>query len=94
MGAHYKPMYDNEKMHSAIRTLHDFLEPRGISMAGASLRWLYYHSVLGEMDGIVLGATKTAQIERNVAEIRKGRLEDSIVDAFERTWDQVRQVAP
>lgn len=56
MGAHYRPMYDKAPMHAAIRSLYyDTLEPRQISLPGASLRWLYYHSDLEEEDGIILG---------------------------------------
>ena len=63
-------------------------------MAGASLRWLYYHSALGDDDGITLGATKVEQIEVNVEEIRKGRLEGDVIEAFEKAWEAVRGVAP
>lgn len=94
MGAHYRPMYDNATMHTAIKKLYNFLEPRGVSMAGASLRWLYYHSALCENDAIIIGATKIEQFERNMAEISKGPLEDGVVDAFEKAWEAAREVAP
>lgn len=94
MGAHYKPMYDKSNMHSAIRELHAFLEPRGISVAEASLRWIFYHSALGKQDSVILGATKVAQIERNVGCIEKGPLAEEEVVMFEKTWDKVEDVAP
>jgi len=94
IGAHYKQMFDKATMHVAIQHLNAFLQPRGISIAGASLRWLFYHSALGEHDGVILGASKTAQIECNVAEIGKGPLEDSVVEAFEKTWEAVGEAAP
>ena len=63
-------------------------------MAGASLRWLFYHSALDENDAIILGATRTKQIETNMAEIQKGPLDDAVVEAFEKAWKTVRDVAP
>ena len=90
MGAHFKQMYDSPPMHTAIQSLHAFLLPRGISLPGASLRWLYHHSALRADDGIILGATKMAQVESNVAEIEKGPLSEEVVGEFERLWDVVR----
>lgn len=94
IGDLYRPLYDKPQMHTAIRDLHAFLQPRGVSMVGASLRWLKYHSALGEDDGIILGATKIEQIDDNMAEIAKGPLEASVVDAFEKAWEAVSEVAP
>ena len=94
MGGHYRPMYDKAAMHAAVRDLDAVLQPRSISMPEAALRWLCYHSELGGNDGVVLGATRTEQIEKNVAAARKGPLEDSVVDAFEKTWEAVREPAP
>ncbi|KAL9597714.1 MAG: hypothetical protein Q9219_004971 [cf. Caloplaca sp. 3 TL-2023] len=94
MGGRYRPMYDKAAMHTAIEKLYGLLEPLGVSLAGASLRWLYYHSALGEKDGIILGATKIEQVKQNVAEITKGPLENKLVDAFEQAWKTVSEVAP
>lgn len=95
MGEHYRPMYDKDAMHSAIKELHTVLQPRDmLSMAGASLRWLCYHSALGKEDGVILGATKIEQLESNIMEILKGPLDESVADAFENLWTAVRHVAP
>ncbi|KAL8917304.1 MAG: hypothetical protein Q9208_008025 [Pyrenodesmia sp. 3 TL-2023] len=88
MGAHYRPMYDKPAMHTAIRKLHAFLEPRGIAMAEAALRWVFHHSALGPQDAIILGATNRLQIEYNTSEIQKGPLPAEIVDMFDEAWDE------
>ncbi|KAL9017240.1 MAG: hypothetical protein Q9185_005405 [Variospora sp. 1 TL-2023] len=89
MSPFYKPMYDKPAMHAAIRELHAFLEPRGVTMAEASLRWVFHHSALGPDDALILGVTKLAHIESNMSQIRKGPLTEEIVDMFDKTWDKV-----
>ncbi|KAL8966112.1 MAG: hypothetical protein Q9197_006170 [Variospora fuerteventurae] len=88
MSPFYKPMYDKPAMHAAIRELHAFLEPRGVTMAEASLRWVFHHSALGPDDALILGASKLAHIESNTSQIRKGPLTEEIVDMFDKTWDK------
>ncbi len=94
MGAHYKPMYDKPAMHAAVRELHAFLQPRGLGIAEAALRWLVHHSQLGEGDALVLGATGKEQVERNVGWIARGELEGDVVGMFERVWEGVGGCAP
>ena len=94
IGEHYKKMFDKEKINSAIKDLHAFLQDRGISLPEASLRWLHHHSALGTDDGLILGATKIAQLENNVTDIEKGPLAEEVVDMFEKTWERVKDVAP
>ncbi|KAL8648175.1 MAG: hypothetical protein Q9210_005140 [Variospora velana] len=88
IGAFYRPMYDKPAMHAAIQELHAFLEPRGVTMAEAALRWLFHHSALGPDDALILGATKLAQIESNMSQIKKGPLTEETVEMFDKTWDK------
>ena len=78
-------MYDKQVMNLAIKDLHAFLQQRDISLAEASLRWLYHHSALETEDGLILGATKAAE---------KGPLPGEVVKMFEKTWDAVKEAAP
>ncbi|KAL8761592.1 MAG: hypothetical protein Q9184_002300 [Pyrenodesmia sp. 2 TL-2023] len=94
MGAHYRPMYDKPAMHTGIQKLHAFLQPRGLTMAEAALRWVFHHSALGPQDAVILGATRTAQIEHNVSQIQKGPLSEEIVNMFDETWNEVKDCAP
>ncbi|KAL9011348.1 MAG: hypothetical protein Q9173_003799 [Seirophora scorigena] len=94
IGRHYRPMYDKPALHAAIRELHAFLQPRGMTMVEAALRWVFHHSSLGPQDAVILGATKRVQIERNVSQIQKGPLAEEIVEMFDKTWDRVRESAP
>ena len=52
----------------------------------AALRWIFYHSALGENDGVILGASKISQIQDNLESIRKGPLEPGLVEVFDEVW--------
>ena len=93
-GAFYKRMYDKPVMHEAIRKLRKACDSHGISLTDAALRWLCYHSVLGDADGIILGASKEAQIKHNVEGILQGPLPDEVRALFENTWKDVEAEAP
>ncbi|KAI4158796.1 MAG: hypothetical protein LQ342_007143 [Letrouitia transgressa] len=94
MGASYRPMYDKQAMHTAVKELYSGLQTHGIELAEASLRWVYYHSALQEGDGIILGASDIAQIEENMRWISRGRLEKNVVTMFEEIWEKVKDIAP
>lgn len=76
-------MYDKPEMHAAMTDLLDTIGPLQISGSGACLRWLYYHSVLQEVDGVILGASKLPQIEQNIQDIEKGPLPAEVVQKIE-----------
>ena len=94
MGTHYKPMYDRPVIRFAITEMLTFLNPRGISLTEASIRWISHHSGLGMEDVLILEATKTGQLEENVKEIEKGPLAEDVVELSEKTWEKVEEVAP
>jgi len=57
-------LYDNKPLHKAQQKLVESTKELGISPIEAALRWVMYHSVLKEGDGVILGASKEAQIVR------------------------------
>lgn len=59
-------------------------QSNNVTLAEVSLRWLAYHSKLGEEDAIILGATKTSQLEANVRDIEQGPLSDELLEAVEK----------
>ncbi|KAI0182687.1 putative aldo/keto reductase [Xylaria flabelliformis] len=79
-GAHFTEMYDHPEFHEAIRSLLKVVEPLGIKPTEAALRWIAYHSVLNEADGIILGASKPDQLLANMEDIHKGPLPQVVVD--------------
>lgn len=58
------------------------------------MRWLVFHSKLGEGDGVIIGGSRVGQIEGNLLDVRKGRLEEGVVGMVEEVWGRVRGEAP
>lgn len=84
-------MYDKPDMHATMTDLLDTIEPLQISGSEACLRWLYYHSILGENDGVILGASKVPQIVQNVGDVSKGPLPVEVVQNIDRLWERIRE---
>ncbi|RYC57391.1 hypothetical protein CHU98_g8812 [Xylaria longipes] len=91
-GAHFTRMYDHPEFHEAIRDLLKIIEPLDIKPIEAALRWVAYHSILGEKDGIILGATKPEQLLANMEDIRKGPLPQVVVDEIEEIGRKVDEM--
>ena len=90
MGAWHRDLYDKAVMHDAVKNLQKGIEPLGLTLPEVSLRWLAYHSALGQNDGIIFGASKTAQLESNLKDLAKGPLEQEVVEMMEETWVAVK----
>lgn len=58
------------------------------------MRWLMYHSKLGEGDGVIVGGSRIEQIEGNLVEVRKGKLEEGVVGMVEKVLEMVKGEAP
>lgn len=79
----YNGWYDKPALHEAIKALRALSEGRAIGMDELSLRWLVFHSALREGDAIIAGASRVEQLERNLAQIRKGPLDEGVVGELE-----------
>ena len=75
---------------SALQSLFTDLAPYNVTPAEAALRWLVYHSELGEGDGVILGVSKLGQVEESVRDIRKGKLDDAVLELCEKFWTDVK----
>ena len=69
----------------------DALKPLQISGSEACLRWIYYHSVLQEGDGVILGASKLPQIVQNLNDIAKGPLPAEVVRDIDLLWEELQK---
>ncbi|TGO24352.1 hypothetical protein BPAE_0105g00190 [Botrytis paeoniae] len=87
LGKALQNLYGAPKLQQAMKDLENNLTPLGISGREASLRWIYYHSKLGDGDGIILRASKISQISRNVKSISAGPLSEEVVQNIEGIWD-------
>lgn len=85
--------YAKPEIVSGLKSLYEKCQAADTTVQGAALRWLVYHSALGDEDGVILGASKIEQIDDSVAEIAKGPL-NGLEKAFEELWEMVKDVAP
>ena len=81
--------YDKPTMYSGNDKLRILGEKYRLSMPEMALRWIYYHSMLRDGDGVVIGASRVAQLEAGLASFRQGPLPDSSVDELGELWHLV-----
>ncbi|KAJ5714814.1 uncharacterized protein N7483_011995 [Penicillium malachiteum] len=79
--------YDKPHIHAAMTELLQALEPYDITGSEACLRWIFYHSALGDGDGVILGASKTSQAVQNFQDISKGPLPADVVEKIDMIWN-------
>lgn len=81
-----RKLYADEKLHAAFFKLDECTKDVGITTTEAALRWACYHSALTPEDGTILGASKIAQLESNIASIGRGPPPKKVVDVSEGIW--------
>ena len=81
--------YDKPGMYDGNRRLRALGERYGLEMAEMALRWVYFHSMLAEGDGVIVGASKVAQLEASVASVKRGPLPGSLPDELSDLWHVV-----
>jgi aflatoxin B1 aldehyde reductase len=64
----------------------------GITPSRAALRWLRHHSALRarEGDGVIVGASRPAHIDDNLAGLDEGPLPPAVLAAADKGWEGIR----
>lgn len=78
----FQAIYVNEMSLALLQKLTATCDKAGITVREAALRWLMYHSPLGEADGIILGASSEAQMKQNLMACKGAALPQIVVDCF------------
>ncbi|KAM6476446.1 Aldehyde reductase AKR7 [Trichoderma simmonsii] len=96
LGQMYHTLYNRPKFLEALDIWNEASNVSGIPKAELAYRWVAYHSVLKEHlgDGIVLGASRIAQLEQTVAGLNNGPLPESVVKTIEEVWELVKDESP
>jgi aflatoxin B1 aldehyde reductase len=74
-----------QKFDVSVRALGGGLTPLEVAV-----RWIFHHSVLGDEDAVIIGASRTSQLEETVALVRNGPLPPNLVTLGEELWERVK----
>ncbi len=74
LGKSIQRLFSAENLHEAMRTFDSGVRGLGLTPTEVAIRWISHHSALAADDGVILGASRPAQIVETVAFIRKGPL--------------------
>ena len=56
-----------------------------------AIRWIFYHSALGDQDGVVLGASRMSQVKETLNFIRRGPLPPDVLKLTDDIWTAVKE---
>ncbi|KAI9739479.1 MAG: hypothetical protein M1818_005167 [Claussenomyces sp. TS43310] len=87
-------MYLKKSTLESLAVLKQSCDGEGLSVMEGTMRWLLYHSPLVENDGVILGASSTAQIDSSLIACEQGRLSGRLAQAFEDLWTAVKVDTP
>ena len=91
LAAMYKQRYWNPELFDAVRRLSEVADGAGIPLAELSLRWLLGSDDVG---ALLLGGSKVAQLQQNVAAAAAGPLPADVVAACDEVGAALRGPMP
>ncbi len=95
-GAMYNSLYGKETLYKALEEWTHIAADEGITKAALAYRWIAHHSALKHSNGdaIIIGATKTVQLEESLKAVEAGPLGKKSVEKIEAIWKAVEAEAP
>ena len=89
LGGNYRNRYFNEPTFAALAAIEPVVKKHNLTLLETALRWCVHHSalkVLDGNDGIIIGVSKTEQLEGNLNDLEKGPLPEEVVKALDDGW--------
>ena len=87
----YRERYLAECQLDGVDAFRDACAEAGVPPVHAALRWLQHHSSLVDGDGIIVGASRLAHLEENLAALASGdALPQAVVDACDAGWAKIK----
>lgn len=90
----FAQLYASDTAVTALKRQTELGEKHGIGIMESALRWFMHHSPLEPEDGVILGASTTAQVEASLAACEKPPLPEEVAAGWEAVWDAMRDRAP
>jgi len=96
VGKMYSTIYGKESLYDSLEEWAKIAADAGISRAALAYRWVTFHSALKAEhgDGVILGASKSSQLEESLDAIKAGPLDEAIAKRVDAIWDVVKDEAP
>ena len=82
----YRERYLQDVQLSAVDAFKAACDAAATPPVHAALRWMSHHSKLAPGDGIIIGASKVAHLEDNLAGLGGGPLDDGGVASLDAGW--------
>ena len=89
LGKASQRLFSAEDLHAAMRKFDEGAYRLGLKPVEVAIRWIMHHSALSDEDGVILGASRTEQVQETVAMIRKGPLPGPAVEIAEELWQKL-----
>ncbi|KAJ5576975.1 hypothetical protein N7535_003901 [Penicillium sp. DV-2018c] len=97
-GPNYRARYFRDATFEALSIIEPVVEKHGLTMLETALRWVRHHSALkmdnGGRDGVLVGVSSFAQLEKNLADLQKGPLPEEVVQALDKAWLVAKATSP
>ncbi|KAL8937657.1 MAG: hypothetical protein Q9211_003573 [Gyalolechia sp. 1 TL-2023] len=95
LGVAYAETYLKPSIISAASRVAMAAKDRGIDGHAVALRWTVYHSMLRAESGdaVILGASSVEQLDKNLAAVEAGPLEDDLANIVYEVWERVQDDA-
>jgi aryl-alcohol dehydrogenase-like predicted oxidoreductase len=87
----YLDRYWHEANFNAVRELEAAAREAGRSLVSLALNWVLHHS---PADCLILGASKLAHLQENLAAVAEGPLPATAIAACDRAWERLRGPVP
>jgi aflatoxin B1 aldehyde reductase len=86
LGKFAQKLFGADDLLNAMTTFDAEAKAKNLTTIEIAIRWIIYHSALRDEDGVILGASKAAQISEVVTMINKGPLPEEVLKITERLW--------
>ncbi|CAD6579997.1 MAG: hypothetical protein ASARMPREDX12_009430 [Alectoria sarmentosa] len=96
VGQMYNARYARPSLLEALSEWEAIANEARVSKAALAYRWVMYNSKLSTEhgDGIIIGASRGAQLEETLRAIEDGPLDESIAKRVDKVWELVKDEAP
>ncbi|KAK3684332.1 putative oxidoreductase [Podospora appendiculata] len=92
LGKLFRQAFAGDQLSNALRDFDTGVKGEGLTPIEVAVRWIVHHSSLGDGDGVILGATKMAQVVQTVAMAEKGPLPPTCIKLADTLWEAVADI--